>query len=344
VGFYRAARYARERVRGFFREHRMIATSTVLALAATGALSGGADAVVNPDVNIHAKTKICGLDQHIVTIERVDIRNNNFRGEPMCLLNYYYKDNFRIVSSGLHEAWAAYPNAFVGCEISVCSPESPMPIQVSNIRQAYSSWQYHPGGPWIGNAAYDIWFNPTKMTTGQVNHGAEVMLWLNQSGKSVGKPSGTRVYIDGTWWGFTTWVARHGTLTWNYVRFWRESRTLSVTNLNLRNFFAYAEKRHLISSKWWLTAVESGYELWQGGVGMHTLHYSVLVTPWVAPKKAPAPAPKLTLPAAPKPTPLSTATPPPSTPGPSPSPTATSPAATPASVPAGSPTPAATPS
>jgi hypothetical protein len=320
----------------------VIATSAALAVVLTGALSGGADAAVNPAVDIHTKTKICGLDQHIVTIERVDIRNNNFRGEPMCLLNYYFKDNFQIVSSGLHEAWAAYPNAFVGCEISVCTPESPMPIQVSNIRQAYSSWQYHPGGPWIGNASYDIWFNPTKMTTGQVNHGAEIMLWLNQSGKGVGRPNGTRVFIDGTWWGFTTWVARHGTLTWNYIRFWRESPTLQVTNLNLKNFFAYAERRHLLSSKWWLTAVESGYELWQGGVGMHTLHYSVLVTPWVAPKKPASPQPTPTLPAAPTPTPLPTSSPTPaSTPGMAPPATAP-PTSSPTSSPTGSPTPAPT--
>jgi hypothetical protein len=325
----------------------------VLAVALAGTLSGGADAAVNPAVNIHAKTTICGKDQHIVTIERVDIRNNNFLGEPMCLTNFYYKADFQITSSGLHDPWAAYPNAYVGCEqFAPCTPESPMPIQVSNIRQAYSSWHYHPGGPWTGNAAYDIWFAPKKQTNAPVDHGAEVMIWLNQN--NVGAPSGIPVFIDGTWWDFTWWEANHDGRTWNYVRFWRTSPTLRVTNLNLKTFFAYAESQGLLSSKWWLTAVESGYELWNGGVGMHTLWYSVLVTPWHAakppppapkPKPKPKPKPTTTLPAAPKPTPLSTTSPPTAAPaatGTSAPPASAPPASIPANSPSGSPTPTAT--
>lgn len=242
----------------------------------------------SPAADTHAVTKMCNMDQHVTTITRVDIRNNNFLGQPMCLTNYYFKPNFVISSSGLHSPWAAYPNAFVGCEISVCSPESGMPIQVKNVKHLTSSWQYHPGGTWQGNAAYDIWFNPTKMTTGQVNHGAEVMIWLNSDGVGSAAASGKRVTIDGTTWAVSYWTANHGGRTWNYVRYWRLSPTLSVTNLNLLPFFSYTENNlHKLSTNWWLTAVEAGYELWKGGVGMHTLNYSVSLNP--APPKPPAP-------------------------------------------------------
>jgi hypothetical protein len=174
LGIYLAGR----RALGHIGRRELTAAGTGLVVVLAG-LMGGAEAsvaAVTPAVSIHGTTKICGKDDHVVTIERVDIRNNNFRGEPECLTVYYHKPNFQITYSGLHEPWAAFPNAFVGCEVSVCSPESPMPIEVNNIRQAYSSWNYHPGHTWIGNAAYDIWFNPTKMTTGQVNHGAEIMI------------------------------------------------------------------------------------------------------------------------------------------------------------------------
>ena len=343
----RAGLDARKLVQQFFREKKVAAvcTALVVALGGIAAVGGAAEAALdtaNPAVSIHGKDTLCGKDEHEVTISRVDIRNNNFRGEPMCLTVYYHKANFQITSSGLHEAWAAYPNAFVGCEISVCSPHSGMPMQVSNIRQAYSSWRYHPGGPWQGNAAYDIWFNPTPMTTGQVNHGAEIMIWLNQSG--IGRPYGTRVYIDGTWWAYTTWNTSQPGRTWHYIRFWRLSPTLSVTNLNLKNFFAYAERVHRLSSSWWLTSVESGYELWRGGVGMHTLSYSVLLTPWHAPKTATAAKavakPVTTTPSTPKPTPVAT------TPTPSPSTTTPSPTSTPVSAapPTDTPSPSDTPS
>jgi hypothetical protein len=301
----------------------------VVAVAGIGGAAAAATVNVRPAVSIHGTTTICGKDEHVDTVERVDIRNNNFRGEPMCLTVYYHKPNFQITYSGLNEPWAAFPNAFVGCEVSVCSPHSGLPMRVSNIRQAYSTWHYHPGGTWQGNAAYDVWFDPKPITSGQVNHGAEIMIWLNQS--KIGAPYGTPVYIDGTWWDYTHWTAQHGSLTWNYVRFWRQRPTLLVTNLNLKNFFQYTEHAHLLSSTWYLTAVESGYELWHGGFGMHTLWYSVLVRPWHAPEAPkpativkPKPKPKPTPTPTPKPSPTVTGTPKP-TPSPSNTPTPTQP-------------------
>jgi hypothetical protein len=306
VRFNRAGLHARVRLERFFqRRKKVISATTAIAAMLGGMLTLGAAAdaagdATPPAVSIRGTTKLCNRDEHLVTITRVDVRNNNFRGEPMCLTVWYRKPNFQITYSGLHKPWAAYPNAFVGCEISVCTPHSAMPIQVSNIRQAYSSWHYHPGGPWKGNASYDIWFNPTPMRLGQVNHGAEIMIWLDQS--AIGKPFGTPVSIDGTRWGFTHWVVKQRASTWNYIRFWRMNPTHNVTNLNLKSFFGYAEARHLLSSKWWLRSVESGYELWSGGVGMHTLWYSVVVRPWHAPLVTPAPK------ATPKPTPSPTGT------------------------------------
>jgi hypothetical protein len=321
VGIYRAGRRARQWARQFFRAKRLLARSLSAVVVVTGAVGVcAAAASVTPAVSIHGTNKICGNDAHIDTVERVDIRNNDDSGDTLCLTVWYHKPNFQITTSDVHTNWGAFPNAFIGCEVSVCSPESHLPMQVSNVKSATSTWDYHPGsGKFAGNAAYDIWFDPVPITSGQVNHGAEIMIWLDTQG--IGSPDGTPVYIDGTWWYYITWRAAHGGRTWNYVRFWRARPILKVA-LDLKAFFQYTEERHLLSSTWYLTAIETGYEICRGGYGIHTLWFSANVTPWNASKP---PAPPTPTPTPPTPTPTPT------------SPTPTPPTPTPTS--AGTPTP-----
>ncbi len=321
---HRAGRYAWDRLGQFIQKKRFLAVSMAAVVVLGGAIGTGvakAAGPASPAVSIHGSNKICRNDQHIDTVERIDVRNNDDSGEPLCLTVYEHKPNFQITSSGVHTAWGAYPNAFLGCEISVCSPHSGLPMQVSNIKAASSTFHYHFGnGEFSGNAAYDIWFDPKPITSGEVNHGAEIMIWL--AAKNIGGPVGTPVYIDGTWWDYTNWTTSHGGRTWNYVRFWRLKSTSEVVNLNLKNFFQYTQDRRLLSSKWYLTAVETGYEICVGGIGTHTLWFSASVTPWKAPKAAapkpkPKPKPKPTIPAAPKPTKLPSPAPTPTAPSPS---------------------------
>jgi hypothetical protein len=334
VGIYRAGRHARERIGHFFLTRRLLAVSTTVVVVLGGAIGvGAASAAISPAVSIHGTNKICGNDAHIDTVTRVDIRNNDDSNSPLCLTVWYHKPNFQITTSRVNTPWGAFPNAFIGCEISVCSPHSGLPMQVSNVRTASSTWHYHFGsGPFAGNAAYDIWFDPKPITSGQVNHGAEIMVWVGSHG--LGSPVGTPVYIDGTWWDFSHWTASHGGRTWNYVRFWRQKQTLSV-NLNLKNFFSYTENKHLLSSRWYLTAIETGYEICRGGYGIHTLWFSASVTPWKAPTPPPAPKPKPkptpTIPSAPKPSTLPTSTPTPTGPPPSTAPSTTPPTGEPTS-------------
>ncbi|HUN38094.1 MAG TPA: hypothetical protein VMU95_39390 [Trebonia sp.] len=287
-----------------------------------------ASAANSPAVSIHGTNKICGNDAHIDTVERVDIRNNDDSGAPLCLTVWYHKPNFQITTTEVGRDWGAFPNAFIGCEVSVCSPHSHLPMQVSNVKTAVSTWHYHPGsGPFVGNATYDIWFDPTPRTSGQVDRGAEIMLWLDSN--RIGRPNGIPVFIDGTWWGYTHWVAMHGGRTWNYIRFWRLRPSLNVS-LDLKPFFAYAEGDYQLSSQWYLTSIETGYEICRGGYGIHTLWFSASVTPWNAPTPPPTPTPTPTPPtgstpsAAPSPAPPTAAptssVPPTSTPTSQPSP------------------------
>ena len=247
----------------------LLAVTVSLAGTAGAAVAGGPGPPQTPDS--HVITTLCGMDQHLITNTGVDIRNNNFSGEPECITNWYGNPGFMITKSGLHAPWAAFPNAFVGCEISVCSPHSGMPIQVKNIKSLTSTWRYSIGGRWQGNAAYDIWFNPTYRHSG-LDTGTEIMIWLATSGLDFA--AGPIVTIDGNRWLVSRWVMHHS-VTWYYVRFWHVGTVMYVRNLNLLPFLSYAEQVRNLSTNWWLTSVETGYELWSGAVGMNTTLFAV---------------------------------------------------------------------
>lgn len=168
---------------------------------------------------------------------------------------------------------AAFPNAFAGCEISVCSPHSGMPIQFRNIRSLSSSWHFAPARSWQGDATYDIWFDPHMRTRGE-DTGAEIMIWLDT--RKLWMPPGPNVQIDGSQWRVSHWIAhsKRGR-SWRYLRFWRLRQVTIVRNLDLMPSLDYAHRHRHIRASLWLTSVEAGYELWSGGVGMHTRLFAV---------------------------------------------------------------------
>lgn len=294
----------------------------VAALVAVAAAVGGlpSTASASPTGAMKSSTEVtvlCREDAHLITRTGIDIRNNNFQGEPECLTNWNDNPGFMITRSGAHTPWAAFPNAFVGCEISVCSPNSGMPIQVKNIKALSTTWRFVPAKRWQGNAAYDIWFNPWYRTSGQ-DTGAEIMIWLDTS--QLYMPNGPILKIDGTKWVLSSWIMSRGKgKTWRYYRFWRLGKVTYVRNLNLMPFLTFAEHYlHGLRTAFWLTGVEAGYELWSGGVGMHTQLYAVNLKSKLKPpakkkpKPKPKPTPSPTLPSAPTPSPIA----------PTPSPTA----------------------
>jgi hypothetical protein len=233
-------------------------------------------------------TVLCRKDEHKVTSTGIDIRNNNFLGEQECLTNWNDTPGFMIIKSGAHTPWAAFPNAFAGCEISVCSPHSGMPIQVRNIRSLSSTWRFAPAKRWQGDAAYDIWFDPHARTRGE-DVGAEVMIWLDT--RNLWMPAGPTVRIDGSQWRVSHWTMHSARgRSWRYLRFWRLRKVTSVRNLDLMPFLSYAHRHRHIRASSYLTSVEAGYELWSGGVGMSTQLFGVNLTARQTPSQTGNPA------------------------------------------------------
>jgi cellulose 1,4-beta-cellobiosidase len=176
---------------------------------------------------------------------------------------------------------ATYTSVYRGCHWGVCTSSNPyiFPIQESNLASASSSVSITQPAGSQNDAAYDIWFNQTELTTGQPN-GTEVMIWINHQGAP--QPFGSQVAtatIDGVSW--DVWTGRQS--SWNVISYVAVAPSTSVTNLNLLPFFSDAISRRSLESAWWLIDVEYGFEIWTGGKGLAATGFSVSAAPKVAP-------------------------------------------------------------
>jgi hypothetical protein len=225
----------------------------------------------------------CRHDMHANVENEMDVRNNG--GQPMCIGSPNWTDDFTVYHSSATKAWENFPNVFTGCELDgnlpqLCTSGHARPIKVSSIRSDASSVRYYyPQQGFKGDAAYDIWFNKTGNRPQGRDNGAELMIWLGAN--DLGRPAYTRsVKIDGIWWGYMTWNARRPGHTWHYIRYWRISGWTphSAATLNLLSFFKDAERTRRLSSSWYLTGTEFGFELCRGGRGLQVADFTDRIT------------------------------------------------------------------
>jgi cellulose 1,4-beta-cellobiosidase len=165
---------------------------------------------------------------------------------------------------------AAYPSIFKGCHWGRCTTGSGLPIRVSALRSARSSWSTDTPSSGAQDTAYDIWFNTAPTTSGQPD-GAELMIWLNSRGPV--QPAGSMVAtttIDGATW--HVWTQRMS--SWNYVAYERASGTSAAGKLDIKAFTRDAVRRGAVTPSWYLIGVEAGFEIWQGGRGLTTHAFS----------------------------------------------------------------------
>jgi hypothetical protein len=223
--------------------------------------------------------------------------NNNFYNPPanstakLCI-DYNYEatgKSFTARNSGgvsvpTNGAPSGYPSIYAGCHYGTCSTGSGMPIRVSDISTATSSWSIFTTnitGNW--NASYDIWFNTTPSVPGQAN-GAELMIWLSKRGsiQPAGQLIASNVFVAGR--SFDVWAGRLPGGSWNVISYVARNNTTSVQNLDLKAFFTDAGKRNNpvsgrpnLSSSWYLTSVQAGFEVWSGGNGLRNDFFNSIV-------------------------------------------------------------------
>jgi Glycosyl hydrolase family 12/Cellulose binding domain len=176
-------------------------------------------------------------------------------------------------TGNLSGAPTAYPAIYLGCHYSNCSPNSPLPAQISRITSATSSTTetYPSSGTY--DAAYDIWLNDTTNVSGVQK--TEIMIWLNHTGsiQPVGSSVGSASVAGRTW---TVWTGNNGqNNVVSYVGSGITSFSFSVMsfiNDTLSRGSQYG------NTSWYLTSIQDGFEPWIGGVGLAVSNFSASVT------------------------------------------------------------------
>lgn len=209
-----------------------------------------------------------------------NVQNNAFNlnsGAQQCITvntsstAWSVTSNASVSTSG---APSGYPSIYAGCHWGTCSPnQQGMPIKLSSITSAMSTWNVTPAPNGNWDNAYDIWTN-ANTTTNNNSSGMEIMVWINHMGSI--QPAGTltvsNISINGMTWNL--WVnGGANTGTKSYVA------TSGVTSVNfdLNNFFKDLENRGYLSASDFLIDVEAGTEIWTAGSGFATNSFSVSI-------------------------------------------------------------------
>lgn len=246
--------------------------STTRALASACLLVAGT--VVGATGQAQADVTLC--DQYgSTTIQgRYVVQNNRWGTSATQCLNVT-STGFRITtqqgSAPTNGAPVSYPSVFLGCHYGNCSPGSTLPMQVSRIRSATSSITYrYAGGTY--DAAYDIWLDPTPKTNG-VNQ-VEIMIWFNRQGsiQPIGGVVGTTTVGGRTW---QVWRGSNGS---NDVISYVAPSAISSWSFSVLDFVNDVRARGAITTSWYLTSIQAGFEPWNGGVGLAVDNFSASVT------------------------------------------------------------------
>jgi hypothetical protein len=246
----------------------------IRALAALGLLAGAvvtAFAVAGPAA---ADTQICEQYGSTTIGGRYVVMNNRWGTSAQQCINVT-STGFSIQTQqgtgSTSGAPVSYPAVFYGCHYTNCSPGTNLPMQVSSISSATSSisYQYVSGATY--DAAYDIWLDPSPKKDG-VNQ-QEIMIWFNRQGsiQPIGSVVGN-VTIGGRSW--EVWRGSNGS---NAVVSYVAPSPISSWSFSVLDFINDVKNRGAITSSWYLTSIQAGFEPWIGGAGLAVTNFSAAV-------------------------------------------------------------------
>jgi hypothetical protein len=267
-----------------------------------------------------ATGQIC--DQYGSTTQGNYIVMNNRWGTSATQCINVTTSGFQIVqqdgTGNLSGAPTAYPAIYLGCHYSNCSPNSPLPMQISRISSATSSTTETYPGSGTYDAAYDIWLNDTTDVSGVQK--TEIMIWLNHTGsiQPIGSNNGGSVSLAGHSW--AVWTGNNGSN--NVVSYVANPAGITSLSFDVKAFITDTLSRgsQYGTTSWYLSSIQDGFEPWVGGVGLAVSNFSASVTsgtgptptPTVRPSVTPTPTARPSVTPTPTVRPSSSATPPPS--------------------------------
>ncbi len=169
----------------------------------------------------------------------------------------------------------SYPSIYLGCHYSNCSPNSPLPKQISTIGTANSSIGVSYPSSGTFNGSYDIWLNADTNVSGVQD--TEIMIWLNRQGniQPIGSQTGT-ANIAGRGW--QVWTGSNGQN--NVVSYLFTGSVITSFSFDVMDFIrdTFTRGSQYGTSAWYLTSIQAGFEPWSGGVGLAVNSFSASVT------------------------------------------------------------------
>jgi cellulose 1,4-beta-cellobiosidase len=169
---------------------------------------------------------------------------------------------------------ATYPSIYKGCHWGACTTNSGLPIQVSALGSATSSWSTAQPAAGAYDVAYDLWTNSAPTTGGQPDD-SEIMIWLNSRGgvAPFGSKTATASISGHNWDVYTGRQA-----AWNIVSYVLQGGATSVTGLDVKAMINDSVGRGTTGPNAYLIDAEAGFEIWQGGQGLATDSFSFNAT------------------------------------------------------------------
>ncbi|BCY08421.1 cellulose binding domain-containing protein [Actinoplanes sp. L3-i22] len=244
------------------------------ALLAAGLLAAAGLTGVALAGPAQADTQICDQYGSTTVGGRYVVMNNRWGTSAQQCINVT-GSGFAITSQqgvgNTSGAPVSYPAIYLGCHYTNCSPGTNLPMQVSAISSATSniSYSYVSGATY--DAAYDIWLDPSPRKDG-VN-AQEIMIWFNRQGsiQPIGSKVGSATIGGRTW---DVWQGSNGS---NAVVSYVAPSAISSWNFSVLDFVNDVKNRGAITSSWYLTSIQAGFEPWIGGAGLAVTDFSAAV-------------------------------------------------------------------
>jgi hypothetical protein len=219
----------------------------------------------------HAATGTCD-PQGTIAAGDYTIQANEWNSTAQQCLSYTGGTAWSVDTAdfglGVGGAPATYPMIHKGCHWGDCTPNSGLPIQVSQLASATSSWSTEQPASGAYDVAYDLWTNSTPTTTGQPD-GTEIMIWLNERGGVQPSGEGTSSAAGHNW---DVWTAQRP--SWKTICYFLQGGGKSFSGLDVKALIDDAVRRGSVNPAHYLVDAEAGFEIWQGGQGLATDSFS----------------------------------------------------------------------
>lgn len=217
-----------------------------------------------------------------------DVENTGDAGGSACITVSSTAEAFHVDSTNFNpsapgantsDPYIGFKALYTGCKNNACL-EPQYPILVSSLVSEPSSWTFSSNFSSIGgqfDGIYDAFFNTTP-TEQYLPNGGELEIFLNYTSaeSALGGTQLPDTTIGGQTYHVWSVIKTEGARTWTRIAFQRTStnRTTSVSNIDIADFIQDAVADGAIKSTWYQQDLESGFEIWSGGVGLATSSFS----------------------------------------------------------------------